>query len=140
MQLLIDELDLGGQTDAEAFLREREELLDELLPRAAVLPGAKRLLQHLSAAGVPIALATSSHRRHYEIKTAAHADMFALFDVIVTGDMVEQVRGAGIIRRDILAWSQSRMCPVHIKPHPLTPSLHHTKCQRAFTPFFQSPL
>lgn len=34
--------------------------------------GAERLLRHLRAHGVPFCLATSSHARHYELKTTSH--------------------------------------------------------------------
>ena len=47
--------------------------------------GAERLLRHLHAHGVPFALATSSHQRHYAVKTQRHTDLFALFSHRVTG-------------------------------------------------------
>jgi pseudouridine-5'-monophosphatase len=36
---------------------------------------------------VPIAVATSSHRRHFDIKTQSHRALCSLFDAIITGDM-----------------------------------------------------
>lgn len=50
--------------------------------------GAEQLIRHLHASKVPIAVATSSHRRHFDVKTQQHKELFGLFDVIVTGDMV----------------------------------------------------
>lgn len=72
----------------QAFISEREAILDELFPSAELLPGVERLLRHLKSKGVPMCVATSSHRRHFDMKTGRHPDVFALFDHIITGDMV----------------------------------------------------
>ena len=45
----------------------------------------ERLLRHLHAHGIPFCLATSSHLRHYNLKTTLHGDLFALFNHRVTG-------------------------------------------------------
>jgi hypothetical protein len=52
--------------------------------------GAERLLNHLSACGIPMALATSSHRYHYDLKTTEkHKELFdRVFTHIITGDEV----------------------------------------------------
>ena len=47
--------------------------------------GAERLLQHLHDQGVPFCLATSSHQRHYELKTMQHTELFSLFRHRITG-------------------------------------------------------
>mmetsp|Transcript_14483 Transcript_14483/g.31463 ORF Transcript_14483/g.31463 Transcript_14483/m.31463 type:complete len:240 (+) Transcript_14483:61-780(+) len=88
-QILIDELQLHGQMTAEQFVKEREEILDELFATSPLLPGVERLIRHLSTSGVPIAVATASHRRHFELKTLQHQELFGLFRVIITGDQVK---------------------------------------------------
>ncbi|KAI7840608.1 hypothetical protein COHA_005758 [Chlorella ohadii] len=91
---LVDELDLHGKITPEEFLTEREEALDEMFPTAQLLPGAERLLRHLHAHGIPVCLATSSHLRHYSLKTTLHGDLFALFNHRVTGDQVSNGKPA----------------------------------------------
>lgn len=71
---------------AEAFLAEREPMLQALFVQAQAMPGAQELVRHLSAHGVPIALATSSRQHYVDLKTRRHRDWFALFDAIVTPD------------------------------------------------------
>jgi (DL)-glycerol-3-phosphatase len=87
-QILIDELELGQQLTAAELVLEREKALHSMFPHCKVLPGAHRLLEHLKRSGVPICVATSSHRRHFDLKTTNHGELFKLFDHIVTGDMV----------------------------------------------------
>jgi len=86
-QLLVDELQIP--LTAEAYLQEREEQQDRLFPSCELLPGVERLVRHLKAHKYPIAVATSSHRKAFELKTARHKELFSLFDVIVTGDDTE---------------------------------------------------
>jgi hypothetical protein len=50
--------------------------------------GAERLLRHLHAQGVPFCLATSSHQRHYELKTTQHTELFSLFRHRITGAVI----------------------------------------------------
>ena len=66
-------------------MKLREQRLDEMFPSSQLLPGVDRLIRHLHSSGVPIAVATSSHRRHFDMKTTLHRELFSLFDHIVTG-------------------------------------------------------
>ncbi len=70
----------------EQYLEQRELLLRERFANAQALPGAERLIRHLKAHQIPIALATSSSHELYELKTQNHRSWFDLFDVIVTGE------------------------------------------------------
>lgn len=62
-EVLVEELGLHGQLSPQEFLREREEILDVLFAESKLMPGADRLIRHLKAKGVGIAVATSSHKR-----------------------------------------------------------------------------
>lgn len=71
---------------AEDYLREREGMLEALMPTAEPMPGAVELTRALAARGVPQAVATSTGRRLFELKTRRHRDWFALFTAVVLGD------------------------------------------------------
>jgi pseudouridine-5'-monophosphatase len=70
---------------AEEYLEERERLLQELFPKAEAKPGAEQLVRHLAEHGIPQAVATSSARAFFELKTRRHG-WFDVFNCIVTGD------------------------------------------------------
>jgi HAD superfamily hydrolase (TIGR01509 family) len=89
-QALIADLQLESQITPEEFVAEREAKLRALFPDCKVLPGVERLVQHLQSHNVPMCVATSSHRRHFELKTSKHQELFSKFDHIVTGDMVQR--------------------------------------------------
>ena len=88
---LVETLDLP--MTADDYLREREVLFRTLMPTAQALPGARELTMALRAAEVPIAVATSSARPLYDLKTSRHGPWFAEFDVVVTGDDPRIARG-----------------------------------------------
>lgn len=70
----------------EEYLREREAGLEVLMPTAEAMPGARELTQALAARGLPQAVATSSSRRFFELKTTRHRDWFAVFAAVIVGD------------------------------------------------------
>jgi pseudouridine-5'-monophosphatase len=67
------------------LLEQTQAILDELFTNCSELPGARALVTALHEHGVPLAVATSSSRRYYELKTRQHS-WFELFDAIVCGD------------------------------------------------------
>jgi pseudouridine-5'-monophosphatase len=72
---------------AEEYLHEREAGLAALMPTADAMPGARELTTALHTRGVPLALATSSSGRFYELKTRRHEAWFAaVFAVRIVGD------------------------------------------------------
>ena len=77
---------LGLPMTPAEYLAARQEMLDELFPQAEPMPGAVRLTRHLHRHGVPLAVATSSDRRHFGLKTTRHREWFGIFDCIVIGD------------------------------------------------------
>jgi pseudouridine-5'-monophosphatase len=77
----------------EEYLREREGLLEALMPTAEAMPGARELTAALARLRVRQAVATSSSRRLFELKTTRHREWFAGFDAIVVGDDPRIARG-----------------------------------------------
>jgi pseudouridine-5'-monophosphatase len=88
---LVETLDLP--LSAEAYLEERAVIFEELMPTAAAMPGARALTDALIAQSIPTAVASSSSRAMFELKTTHHRDWFATFDVIVLGDDPQVKRG-----------------------------------------------
>src|SRR4029453_10374946 len=68
-------------------------LFESLMPTAQPMPGARELTTALRARGIPVAVATSSARPVYLLKTTQHRDWFAGFDAVVTGDDPRIARG-----------------------------------------------
>ncbi|XP_031481889.1 (DL)-glycerol-3-phosphatase 2 isoform X1 [Nymphaea colorata] len=91
--VLIHEYSLEGVLSPENFIKEREEMLLTLFPDCEFLPGAKHLINHLHANGIPMCVATSSHRRHFNLKTTNHGEIFAMMHHIVVGDDPEITHG-----------------------------------------------
>ncbi|KAF2637952.1 HAD-like protein [Massarina eburnea CBS 473.64] len=63
----------------EQFLKEQSELQRELFPTTKPLPGVPQLLEGLKQRGVHMALATSSHKGNYELKSSHLPDLFKYF-------------------------------------------------------------
>ena len=70
----------------EEFLRERELLLERLVPYTRPMRGARELTSALAERKVPQSIATSSHRRLYELKTRHHREWFSVFSAVIVGD------------------------------------------------------
>ena len=88
-RLVLKELGLEEEMTPEDFLERRAKILRDLLPQADLLPGAKRLLEHLRDHKVPCALATSSNKVHFKLKTTRHVGLFeSVFSHMITGDDV----------------------------------------------------
>ena len=70
----------------QAYLDERNQMLKRAFAACQAMPGAEKLVRHLKKHNIPMAVASSSNRELYEIKTRRHRGWFDLFDEIVTGD------------------------------------------------------
>ncbi|MCO5176770.1 MAG: HAD family phosphatase [Thermomicrobiales bacterium] len=80
--------DLALHVSPEVALRERDELFLAAVPgRIAAHSGAAELLAYLRERHIPLALATSGHRRYVDLALES-AGLSGSFDVEVTGDQV----------------------------------------------------
>ncbi len=84
---------LGLPITPDDYLREREALLERRFPESAAMPGARELTTALAERAVPQAVATSSNRRLFELKTARHREWFRVFATVVLGDDPRVQRG-----------------------------------------------
>lgn len=75
----------------DEFMKQREEILLELFEDPPAVPGAAEFVRGLAERGVPMAVATSSSRPMFALKTAKHS-WFRLFQHIVCGDDAEIAR------------------------------------------------
>ncbi|XP_037497325.1 LOW QUALITY PROTEIN: (DL)-glycerol-3-phosphatase 2 [Jatropha curcas] len=92
-KVFVEETGISDSLSAEDFLVEKEEMLRNMFPTSDLMPGASRLVKHLHAKGIPIAVATGSRRRHFELKTQRHGELFSLMHHIVLGDDPEVKQG-----------------------------------------------
>jgi len=70
----------------EEYLKRRAVRLEELFVTTAARPGAEAFTRAAARLGYPQAVATSSERRVFELKTQRHAMWFSLFAAVVLGD------------------------------------------------------
>eukprot|EP01100_Stratorugosa_tubuloviscum_P012771 TRINITY_DN6160_c1_g1_i1.p1 TRINITY_DN6160_c1_g1~~TRINITY_DN6160_c1_g1_i1.p1 ORF type:complete len:244 (-),score=123.05 TRINITY_DN6160_c1_g1_i1:76-747(-) len=90
-RLLVQELQLP--ITPEQYLEEREPMQNALFAECEAMPGAIRLVEHLSAKKIPIAIATGSHTTAFELKTKKHKSWVDLFNVIIRSDNPAVKRG-----------------------------------------------
>lgn len=83
-KILVDLLQLP--LTATEYLVERNQLLYPLYSSAKVLPGTVELIQHLANHHIPQAIASSSSRHHFEMKTINHQQWLKLFEITTLGD------------------------------------------------------
>jgi HAD superfamily hydrolase (TIGR01509 family) len=109
--ILTQSLDLPI-TPAE-YLSERNEVLNRLLLQAEPQPGAVQLTEHLHRHRIPQAVASSSDRRTFEIKTARHRNWFSLFHCVVLGDDPAVVHGKPAPDIFLVAATRLNAAPEH---------------------------
>jgi beta-phosphoglucomutase-like phosphatase (HAD superfamily) len=67
---------------AAELLAETEVLLNARWGEVQMMPGAARLLAHLSRHAIPTALATSTPAKYLRVKMASHAGVLEGFHVV----------------------------------------------------------
>lgn len=78
----------------EEYLEEREAELVRWMPGAVAMPGAEELTRDLARGGFRLAVATSSSRHFFELKTTRHRAWFeSAFAAVIVGDDARVGRG-----------------------------------------------
>jgi pseudouridine-5'-monophosphatase len=90
-EYLIATLDLPIRPDE--YLAEREPMLEELLAKVEAIEGAESFTRELHARGIPMAIATSTDARLFQVKIAGHREWFSIFRAVVCGDDPRVRRG-----------------------------------------------
>ncbi|XP_069962554.1 probable pseudouridine-5'-phosphatase isoform X1 [Bactrocera oleae] len=88
--IAVNELELP--ITVEEYLKRFTNKCKEMLGNSPLMQGAERLLRHLNANKIPIALATSSGEHMVEIKVTNHRDIFELFHHRVCGSTDPEVK------------------------------------------------
>ncbi|KAG8192985.1 hypothetical protein JTE90_028105 [Oedothorax gibbosus] len=89
-RIFIDRLQLP--ITIQEFNDSFNELCGEYFLRTKVLPGVERLVRHLNSHKVPIAIATSSKKETFDIKTKNHQEIIGLFNHFVCGPNDPEVK------------------------------------------------
>ncbi|KAI2797441.1 Pseudouridine-5'-phosphatase [Blomia tropicalis] len=92
-ELMINELKLPLTIEQYNVLYQSEcnRLFSEPID---LMPGAEALIRHLHRNQIPIAIATSTRRTNYDMKTLRHKELFSLFDhIVIASDDPEIERG-----------------------------------------------
>ncbi|XP_050308942.1 pseudouridine-5'-phosphatase-like [Anthonomus grandis grandis] len=84
--------DLDIPLSVDEFLDIYHKKVKEQLQNPSLMPGAERLIVHLSKHNVPIAVATSSSQEALLVKTKNHQNIFKLFHHIVCGSTDPEVK------------------------------------------------
>jgi pseudouridine 5'-phosphatase len=84
---------LGLPIEPEAYLAERTPMLEHLLADAGAIPGAEAFTSELHRRGIPMAIATSTDARLFEVKVERHREWFSIFTAVVCGDDPRVRRG-----------------------------------------------
>eukprot|EP00092_Neocalanus_flemingeri_P014060 GFUD01015168.1.p1 GENE.GFUD01015168.1~~GFUD01015168.1.p1 ORF type:complete len:246 (+),score=83.05 GFUD01015168.1:35-772(+) len=113
-ELIVKEMRLP--ISPEQYTREARQIQEETFPACQLLPGAERLVRYLAAQpNIQIAVATSSPRETFELKTSKHQELFSLFNHVVCGSSDPEVK-QGKPAPDIFQVCAARF-PDHT-PHP----------------------
>ncbi|WZY85660.1 hypothetical protein YC2023_032044 [Brassica napus] len=78
--LFVEECGISDSLSPEAFIVERESMLQDLFPTSDLMPGASRLLRHLHGKGIPICVATGYLFLHHHHNTTTFRLQMAFSD------------------------------------------------------------
>ncbi|XP_075724450.1 pseudouridine-5'-phosphatase isoform X2 [Rhipicephalus microplus] len=74
---------LGLPLTTHEYMAALDHIFEETFPEAQLMPGADKLVRHLCAHDIPIAIATSSKPASFTLKMSRHREFLALFHHVV---------------------------------------------------------
>ncbi|EFO22397.1 HAD-superfamily hydrolase [Loa loa] len=85
---------LSGKIDVDEYCKKYDEMAEEMLPKCSLMPGVLKLIRHLKAQNIPMAICTGSTRKEFELKTQYHKELLDLISLrILSGDDPAVKRG-----------------------------------------------
>jgi pseudouridine-5'-monophosphatase len=84
---------LGLPIRPDEYLAERDPMLEERLAGVGEIQGAEAFTRELHRKGIPMAIATSTDARLFQVKIAGHREWFSIFETVVCGDDPRVLRG-----------------------------------------------
>ncbi|EDO35203.1 predicted protein [Nematostella vectensis] len=111
-KVVINEMQLPITVDE--FLSKAGALNLTLFPTAKLLPGVEKLVRHLHKHNIPIAVATGSATREFDLKITHHKELFNLFHHTVKSD--DPAVKHGKPNPDIFQVAASRFTPPPASP------------------------
>lgn len=77
------QLGLTDRVSVDEYNEQYDDMLSEALPNSKLMPGCLRLVRHLVAHSVPVALCTGSNSFEFKAKMKNHKELLDLFPVQV---------------------------------------------------------
>ncbi|KAK6102161.1 Haloacid dehalogenase-like hydrolase family protein [Brugia pahangi] len=85
---------LSGKVDVDEYCRKYDEMAEEMLPKCSLMPGVLKLIRHLKAHSIPMAICTGSTKKEFELKTQYHKELLDLISLrVLSGDDPAVKRG-----------------------------------------------
>lgn len=75
---------MSGKVDVDEYCKDYDEMAEELLPKCAIMPGVLKLLRHLKARNIPMAICTGATKKEFELKTQFHKELLDLISLRVS--------------------------------------------------------
>ena len=76
-------MDLLDQLSPQEYQKQVDEIYSEVFPKAKLLPGVERLINHLKLHKIPIGISTGSSKEAFELKSQNLKWFFEKFEFIL---------------------------------------------------------
>jgi len=91
---LLNAVGLNDSVSVAEYSEIYDAILLDLLPKAPILPGVERLVEHLHRHRIPLAIVTGSSTDDFALKTQHHTDLMRYFSfAVLSGDDPECEHG-----------------------------------------------